>query len=47
LHVVERAMAVPMKRFEQPMLGHLTRPEIIAVLGAPGEDWTSQRDHCC
>ena len=45
LHAVERAMAVPMKRFERPVLGHLTRPEIIAVLGQPGIDWTSQRDH--
>ncbi len=45
LHAVERAMAVPMKRFERPILGHLTRPEITAVLGQPGIDWTSQRDH--
>ena len=45
LHAVERAMAVPMKRFERPMLGHLTRPEMIAVLGQPGTEWTSQRDH--
>jgi len=45
LHTVERAMAVPMKRFERPMLGHLTRAEMLAVLGQPGEDWTSQRDH--
>ena len=45
LHAVERAMAVPMKRFERPLLGHLTRPEMIAVLGQPGTGWTSQRDH--
>jgi len=45
LHAVERVMAVPMKRFERPLLGHLTRPEMIAVLGQPGADWTSQRDH--
>jgi site-specific recombinase XerD len=45
LHAVERAMAVPMKRFERPLLGHLTRPEMIAVLGQPGTEWTSQRDH--
>lgn len=45
LHVVERALAVPMKRFERPMLGFLTREEMIAVLGQPGETWTSQRDH--
>lgn len=45
LHSVERVMAVPMKRFERPLLGHLTRPEMIAVLGHPGIDWTSRRDH--
>ena len=45
LHTLERVMAVPMKRFERPLLGHLTRPETIAVLGQPGTDWTSQRDH--
>jgi len=42
---LERAMAVPMKRFERPMRGHLTRPEMIAVPGQPGTEWTSQRDH--
>ena len=45
LHDIERAMAVPMKRFERPMLGYLTRPEMLAVLGQPGENWSSQRDH--
>ncbi|MGH8700743.1 MAG: tyrosine-type recombinase/integrase [Burkholderiales bacterium] len=45
LYAVERAMAVPMKRFERPLLGHLTRPEMIAVLGQPGTEWASQRDH--
>ena len=45
LHVIEQALAVPMKRFERPMLGFLTREEIFAVLGQPGETWTSQRDH--
>ena len=45
LHDIERALAVPMKRFERPMLGFLTRPEMLAVLGQPGENWSSQRDH--
>lgn len=45
LHVVERALAIPMKRFERPMLGFLTREEMLAVLGQPGPSWTSQRDH--
>ncbi|MDO9571960.1 MAG: tyrosine-type recombinase/integrase [Hydrogenophaga sp.] len=45
LHVVEQAMAVPMKHFEQPMLGYLTRQEMEAVLGKSGPLWSSQRDH--
>lgn len=45
LHVVEQALAVPMKRFEQPMLGFLTRQEMEAVLGQPGTLWSSKRDH--
>ena len=45
LHVVERAMALPMKRFERPMLGFLTREEMLAVLGQPGSTWPSRRDH--
>lgn len=45
LHLVEQALAVPMKRFERTMLGYLTREEMIAVLGQPGSSWTSQRDH--
>jgi hypothetical protein len=31
LHDVERAMTAPVKRFERPLLGHLTRPEMIAL----------------
>ena len=45
LRDVERALAVPMKRFERPMLGFLTREEMAAVLGQPGSSWSSQRDH--
>src|SRR3990167_4093822 len=45
LHDVERALAVPMKRFERPMLGFLTQPEMVAVLGQPEASWSSQRDH--
>ncbi|MBB5447366.1 MULTISPECIES: tyrosine-type recombinase/integrase [unclassified Paraburkholderia] len=45
LHDVERALAVPMKRFERPMLNYLTRAEMVAVLGQPGESWSSRRDH--
>jgi site-specific recombinase XerD len=45
LHVIERALGVPMKRFERPMLGFLSREEMLAVMGQPGDTWTSQRDH--
>jgi len=43
--VIEQALGVPMKRFERPMLGFLTREEMLAVIGQPGDTWTSQRDH--
>jgi site-specific recombinase XerD len=42
---VERALGVPMKRFERPLLGFLSREEMFAVIGQPGTAWTSQRDH--
>ena len=45
LHVIERSLGVPMKRFERPMLGFLSREEILAVIGTPGSSWVSQRDH--
>jgi site-specific recombinase XerD len=45
LHAAERVLGVPMKRFEQPMLGFLSREEMLAVIGDPGNTWTSQRDH--
>jgi site-specific recombinase XerD len=43
--IIEQALGVPMKRFERPMLGFMTREEMLAVIGQPGETWTSQRDH--
>lgn len=45
LHVVEQALGVPMKRFERPMVGFLSRDEMLAIIGKPGASWTSQRDH--
>jgi len=45
LHVVEQALGVPMKRYERPMLGFLSREEMLAIIGKPGASWTSQRDH--
>lgn len=43
--VIEQALGIPMKRFERPMLGFLSREEMLAIIGQPGEAWTSQRDH--
>lgn len=45
LHVVEHALDVPMKRFERPMLGFLSREEMLAIIAEPDSSWTSQRDH--
>lgn len=42
---IESALGVPMKRFDRPMLGFLSREEMLAVLGQPGDTWTSKRDH--
>lgn len=45
LHVIEQALGVPSKRFERPMLGFLSREEMLAVIGSSGSSWISQRDH--
>ena len=45
LQVIERALGVPVKRFERPMFGYLSREEMLAVIGTPDESWISQRDH--
>lgn len=45
LQVIERALGVPVKRFERPMFGYLSREEIVAVIGTPDSSWLSQRDH--
>ena len=47
LRVVEQALGVPMKRFERPVRGFLSRDEVLAIIGKLGEDWTSQRTTCC
>lgn len=44
-YIIERALSVPMKRFERPILGYLSREEMLEVLGQPGDTWISQRDH--
>jgi site-specific recombinase XerD len=45
LQVIERALGVPVKRFERPMFGYLSREEMLAVIGTPDESWLSERDH--
>jgi integrase/recombinase XerD len=45
LAVIEQALAVPMKKFDRPMLGFLTRPEMQALLNAPDPmSWAGRRD---
>ena len=45
LHVIQRALAVPMKRCDKPLLGFLSRDEIRAILDAPDiAAWTGRRD---
>jgi site-specific recombinase XerD len=43
--VIERALGVPVKRFERPMFDYLSREEMLAVIGTPAGSWVSQRDH--
>ena len=45
LHVIERALGVPVKRFERPMLSYLSLEEMLAVIGKPDDSWLSHRDH--
>jgi site-specific recombinase XerD len=43
--LARRVLAIPAKRHTKPLLGHLTREEMQAVLNAPdGSTWTGQRD---
>jgi len=45
LPVIERALAIPVKRFDRPMLGFLSRDDMQAVLDAPDtRSWVGQRD---
>ncbi|MHB1292238.1 MAG: tyrosine-type recombinase/integrase [Sulfuricella sp.] len=45
LQVIERALGVPIKRFEHLMFGYLSHEEMLAVIGTPDDTWLSQRDH--
>lgn len=45
LAVIQRALAVPMKRFDKPLLGFLSRDEMQSILDAPEKaGWTGRRD---
>lgn len=45
LAVTQSVLAIPMKRFEQPLIGYLSREHIEAILAAPDRTtWTGQRD---
>ena len=42
---LQRVLAIPMKRFDKPLLGFLSKSEIQAILDAPPADhWSGQRD---
>lgn len=45
LAVAQRVLAIPMKRFDRPVLGFLTREEVAAILEAPDRStWSGRRD---
>jgi integrase/recombinase XerD len=45
LAVIEQVLAIPIKRFDRPMIGFLTRAEMQAILDAPDRgSWAGQRD---
>jgi site-specific recombinase XerD len=42
---LQRVLAIPMKRFDKPLLGFLSKDEIQAILDAPPANrWSGQRD---
>jgi site-specific recombinase XerD len=44
--VIQRALAIPPKRFDRGLVSYLTEPEITALLAAPDRGtWTGRRDH--
>ncbi len=46
LPTIQRVLAIPMKRYEKPLLGFLSRDEIDAILAAPNRStWSGRRDH--
>ena len=44
--LIQRVLAIPVKRFSRKLVGFLSRPEIEAILGAPDQStWSGRRDH--
>ena len=45
LPVAQRVLAIPVKRFDRPVLGYLSRDEVTAIIDAPNRStWSGQRD---
>jgi site-specific recombinase XerD len=44
LRVIEQALAVPMKRFDRPMVGFLSREQMLAMMDIPTTSWLGDRD---
>ena len=45
LIIIQQALAIPMKRFDRPVLGFLSREEMQATLEAPdARTWAGERD---
>lgn len=45
LPVAQRVLAIPVKRFDRPVLGFLSREEVTAIIDAPDRTtWRGQRD---
>jgi site-specific recombinase XerD len=45
LPITARVLAIPAKRFDRPVLGYLSRPQVAAILAAPDRGtWSGRRD---
>jgi site-specific recombinase XerD len=43
--VTQRVLAIPMKRFERPLIGYLTKEQVETMLATPSDDsWVGRRD---
>jgi len=43
---IQQVLAIPLKRFDRPVVRYLTQTEMQAILDAPDRDtWSGQRDH--